>query len=649
MVQIEKVSLEDINLIRPAPATDSIVEGQTIYVHIRTTATNEQWINLRFQVDDDNVLDFLDNGFQSNNLHQGVGEGSLKRLFHVPTGETTRTFRINTKADPKKCRDGRIKVTLSPGKPGTGERRDEYRLPTSAFGSARSKTIEVKDAGPCPTISIDPDAALERDGVAEGGAFDFTLKRINPRRNDPKVTLNWEVVDDRSRDFLPAAEQGRKSYDLPAYAIGDGGAINVEHDARVQTRFDPQSGSGTVTVKLLEGDYYLGTKTTLTVPVKDDPDYAGRVLSVPDLTVAEDTQLNKSGQEGLSNFSLPMRLEGNIGTSAVEPSVRASFANGGGCQATATAQDLAAGSSGALNKTPRTNFPDPQVINWIKSNPSLRERRLLISLMNDEFHEGDEILCVRLDQPKSIKLPGGASEYFVTVTITDDDPAPTLSIDAPTVDEGDSHLYYKVTLTNPPDGKPVTLNYTDTGNGTAKSGEDYKSLDNGTITFPVINIDSAPRSQELFVEIIDDDIVEEDETVAVRFRQARNADFKDGARGVTARGTIIDNDARRPEVRLREAAPGAGPVVVREGGTAVFHADLYVFKDDKWQIGTHGKGIVLNWAIAGINGALPGNDDFPASFVSTSYDDTRTANIAVGQTSVTLNVPTRSDGADEPT
>ncbi|MCY4190723.1 MAG: hypothetical protein OXC54_05645 [Rhodospirillaceae bacterium] len=53
----------------------------------------------------------------------------------------------------------------------------------------------MRDAGRCPVIFIDPAPALERDGVTEGAAFDFTLKRINPKINDPQVCLNWEVVD----------------------------------------------------------------------------------------------------------------------------------------------------------------------------------------------------------------------------------------------------------------------------------------------------------------------------------------------------------------------------------------------------------------------------------------------------------------------
>ncbi|MCY4278362.1 MAG: hypothetical protein OXE81_11105, partial [Gammaproteobacteria bacterium] len=513
-------------------------------------------------------------------------------------------------------------------------------------------TIPVRDAGPCPTISIEPDAALERDGVTEGGAFDFTLKRIFPKLNDPEVRLNWEVVDASSRDFLPSAEEGRKSHDLPAYAIGDGGARNVEHEARVQTRIDPRSGSGTVTIKLLEGDYYLGTKTTLTVPVKDDTGYAERVLSVPDLKVAEDHSYRyPGGLADIPGFQLPILLSGDISTSATPPSVRMSFvSSGGGCEATANPQDLGEWNSGTSDYQPRQDYPAPVVFSWDSSIQS-RERIFRGVLTNDKYHEGDEILCLKLDQPNSLKLPGGVSEHFATVTITDDDPAPTLSIHPQSGAEHKtraSALTFIVTLVNPPAGKAVTLKYKDTGNGTAKSGVDYTAVANGTITFAA-DAGDVPQARTISVDIIDDDIVEEDETVALRFSQAQNADFKDGARGVTIRGVITDNDSHKPEVRLREAAPGAGPVVVQEGGTAVFHADLYVFKDDKWQIGTHGNRIELTWAIAGINGASPGDDDFPASFVSASYDATRTASIAAGQTSVTLNVPTRSDGADEPT
>ena len=643
LVEIEKVTLEGSTT---ALSSTGFVEGQAILVHIRATSRDEGYKRVRFYIAEGFVLDFLDRGNNANNPHTGVGEGTNKRQFFFKRGESTHTIKINTKEDPAKCKDGSIFFSLL-----DGEREDqnpgwsEYRIPTSNLNAERQRTIPVRDAGPCPVISIDPDPALERDGVTEGGAFDFTLKRISPKINDPGVRLNWEIVESSARDFLPAVEEGRKSHDLGAYAIGDGGPLNAEHEASVQTRLDPGSGSGTVTVRLLGGDYYLGTKTKLTVPVKDDTGYAGRVLRINDIKVAEDHRY-RVGQSYVQGFRLPIQLSGDISKSATNPSVRVSLVNsGGGCQATARARDLGQLGPGSTI-LPRATFPAPVVLEWDRRHPEAREQAFTSLLMNDQFHEGDETLCVKFDQPKSLKLPGDAQEYFATVTITDDDPAPSVTVDTPSAAEGDGKLDFTVTLTNPPDGKNVTLHYSDTSKGSATSGTDYTALRNGLITFFAGGSDK-PKKRVVSVTLTDDGAVEDDETVALRFSHAENADFPNRARGVTVRGVITDNDSHKPQVRLREAAPGAGPVVVREGGTAVFHADLWVYKNDKWQIGTHSNAIELDWAIAGVGGASISNDDFPASFVFTSYDETRTASIGAGKTSVALEVPTRSDGADE--
>jgi len=164
-------------------------------------------MKLRFEVDDDDALDFLSKGFHSNNAHEGVGDnGPFTRQFRVPKGTATHTIKIDTKVDPKKCRDGQIKITLVDGDTENDGNQGNYNFPL--LGSAPKETIPVRDDGPCSTISIDPDPALERDGVTEGGVFDFTLRRVNPINNEPQVRLNWEVVDDGSLDVLPAAQEG---------------------------------------------------------------------------------------------------------------------------------------------------------------------------------------------------------------------------------------------------------------------------------------------------------------------------------------------------------------------------------------------------------------------------------------------------------
>ena len=353
-VRIDRVTLDGSTTRIPLAG---IFEGQTIRVWIRVDAPKERHMKLRFKVDDDPNLDFLNKGYEKNDPHEGVGEGTLTRLFYFPSGTSSHTIKIDTKVDPKKCRDGQIKITLVEGDTEKGGNQGNYKFPPGSGelpGARTRTTIPVRDAGPCSTISIDPDQALERDGITEGGALDATLKRVSPKLNEPKVTLNWEVVDDAGRDFLPVAEEGRKSHDLPAYVIRFGGPQNAEYEAQVQTRIDPGSGGGTVTVRLLESDYYLGTKTTLVVPVKDDTGYTGRVLSIPDPKVAEDHSY-RVGLSYTNGLQLPVQLSDDMGNSATNPSVRVSLVDsGGGCEATASAQDLR-----RMGAVPR---PDPPAI-----------------------------------------------------------------------------------------------------------------------------------------------------------------------------------------------------------------------------------------------------------------------------------------------
>ncbi len=627
-----------VYLLPPSSTANSAVtEGNAIIPKVRAyriAPSRSQTFNLKYRVDDHPTLDLIDT------RHEGI-----KRLqfnsnsFDAASAPVKNLWRIPTKPDAR-CKDGYITITL------LGSYNNNLPFDVGRNGRPKSLSIPVRDDGKCPVISIEPDPALERNGVTEGGAFDFTLKRINPKINDRKVRLNWEVVDDSSHDFLPGTAEGRKSHELRAYAAGDSGFLGARHDTRVQTRIDPGSDDGAVTVRLLASEYYnLGTKTTLTVPVKDDTGYAARVLEVQDLTVAEnELEILSLFAQSQTGFRLPMFLEGNIATSAEDPSVRVSFVNsGGGCKATANAQDLATWAV-ATGYTPRTSWPAPKVITWDVSRPEVRSPSLWQFLMDDNYHEGNETLCVRFDQPRSLKLPGGVNEYFATVTIENDDPAPTITIDSPRAAEDGDTLDFTVTLTNPPQGKDVTVRYRDTGRGSATSGTDYTALADGVLTFPA-DAGDAPQEETVKVALLDDRVVEDDETVVLRFSRVENADFRDGARGATTRGTISDDDAHKPHLRLREAAPGAGPVAVQEGQTAVFHVDILVYKDGKWQVGALDDKVVLSWYVTA-------DDEDTASGFSRSdffgYPNTlSTLKIPAGNTGTTLEVRSLVDQSDE--
>ena len=123
-----------------------------------------------------------------------------------------------------------------------------------------------------------------------------------------------------------------------------------------------------------------------------------------------------------------------------------------------------------------------------------------------------------------------------TVTLTDDDAAPTVSIDSPSVNEGDSgskDLTFTVWL-SPASGKEVTVDYADARTGTATSGTDYTAITSGTLTFP-----EGTTRREITVSVTGDVLDEVDETVVVTLSNAGNATIGTA----TGTGTITDDDS----------------------------------------------------------------------------------------------------------
>ena len=632
------------------PQGFSVTEGGTATIKVRlrkrkaASSYADPNATVRTTISDDPQIDFVNIVYELVGRRAGFGPHSLLRVGETKDGSIE--IPIQRAAI---CKDGRITVSLvAEADVDVDHRPADGRYGTYSF-------LVKDDPKYCPKISLQAlRGDLERDGEIEGGAIVLRLVRevtdADPTDGGP-VTASWQVDDDSTLDFLAETEEGLKTHRF------DASRTRQTHFVEIQTRADSGTGNGSVKVTLQPSDYYkLSGKTTFTVPVKDDPGYATRVLRVQDLTVVEAN--DSADPEAVNQFRLPMQLQGNIGTSPNSPAVRVSLVDSSGrCKSTANAGDLAVQTrltGGGSEYTPRASLPPPQTIKWSKSDPTSRERFFPVVLMDDQYHESDETLCVRFDQPKFLRFPGGVKEYFSTITITDDDPAPVIEVDAPSAAEGDGTLDFTVTLTNPPQGKAVTVKYHDTRKGSATSEADYGALPTakakGVLTFPADQGDG-PQKGTVSVTLIDDNEVEDDEYVALRFTEARNADLEDGASGVTARGTITDNDAHKPQVRLREAAPGAGPVVVQEGATAVFHADIWIHEDGKWQIGALDEDVLIRWWVRddqGSDGAV-NRGDFPAGFSRFDGDRDQSITISAGQSGIKLEVPTLADSSEEST
>ena len=233
-----------------------------------------------------------------------------------------------------------------------------------------------------------------------------------------------------------------------------------------------------------------------------------------------------------------------------------------------------------------------------------------------------------LDEPnKSVTVSGTVSHNGVTrptaktLTITDDDPAPMLSIDSPSVTEGDSgstNLTFTATL-SAASGRQVTVDYTDAGTGTATSGTDHTAIAGGTLTFA-----AGTTSQTFNVSVTGDVLDEADETVKVRLKDPVNAAVSTTAG--TGTGTITDDDAT-PTLSISSPS-----VMEGDGGSAALTYTVTLSA-------ASGRQVTVRYADAGTGTATSGTDYTAITGGTLTF--------AAGTTSRTLSVLVTGDTVNE--
>ncbi len=166
-----------------------------------------------------------------------------------------------------------------------------------------------------------------------------------------------------------------------------------------------------------------------------------------------------------------------------------------------------------------------------------------VPILGDTTFESDETVNITLTSPVNATISDGTA----VGTITNDDPAPSASIDDPSVaevDAGTSVLLFTVTLSNP-SVNTVTVNYA-SSDGTATAPDDYTAV-SGTLTF-----DPGVVSQTINVLVASDLIDEGDETVVMTLSDGT---ITDGS----GTGTIVDDDDP-PVISIDDAGAGEGDV-----------------------------------------------------------------------------------------
>ncbi len=230
--------------------------------------------------------------------------------------------------------------------------------------------------------------------------------------------------------------------------------------------------------------------------------------------------------------------------------------------------------------------------------PGQTTKTFTIQVKGDQLAEMTEAFDVHFESSANVDLVRDTAR----VTIVDNDPIPSLSINSVTVKEGTASgadALFTVKLSKA-SGAPVTVHYASL-NGTAVAGSDFDQT-SGTLTFA-----PGQTTQTVKVHVTGDALHEANETFQILLSEATNATIRTGA----GKGTI-KNDDKAPSLSI-------GDVTVLEGNIAVFTVILSA---------PSGQDVTVKYATA--NGSAKANQDYtPAS---------GTLTFAAGETSKTISV-----------
>ena len=484
-------------------------------------------------------------------------------------GETAKTLTVSVTGDTTDEPDETVVVSLS-------------GAVNAVIGTASGTgTITDDDATPTVTLALSEPDASKPDTVNESGAGNSsTVTATLSGTSSEAVTLTVAATAGANAVAGDFALSSAKTLTIAAGATASTGAVTV---TAIDDTKDAPDKEVTVTATV-SGTSGVAAPSSVTLTITDDDDAPGLSISSPRVD---------EGDSGTGSLEFTVSLGAASGRQ-----VTVGYADAGTGTAT-SGTDYTAISAGTLT------FAAGETA-----------KTLTVTVTGDTTDEPDETVVVSL----SGAVNAAISTASGTGTITDDDGEPSLSIDSPRVDEGDSgsvSLAFTVSL-GAASGRQVTVGYADAGTGTATSGTDYTAISAGTLTFA-----AGETAKTLTVSVTGDTTDEPDETVVVSLSGAANAAISTAS----GTGTITDDDG---EPSLSIDSPR-----VDEGDSGSVGLEFTV------SLGAaSGRQVTVGYADAGTGTATSGTDYTAISAGTLTF--------AAGETSRTVTVSVTGDTTDEP-
>ena len=406
----------------------------------------------------------------------------------IPAGDTTGTIVIQVKGDALDEPNETVIVTL--GNP--------THATVSTVEGAGTGTGTITDDEDLPTATL----ALTPSSITENGGSSTVTATLSGASSQA-VTLT--VSAPNSGDYTLSEN---KVLTIAAGATTSSGAVTL-----TAVDNDVDAANKTVTVSATaSGGNSVADPSAVTLTINDD-DTRGVTVAADPLSLAEADSGSKEN-EGTYTVVLDSEPTADVVVNITAP--------------------------GMVTLSPTS-------LTFTSSNWNVAKTVTVTSVNDDIDNVGDA-------RTGSIShtVVAGSSDYTgvnaasVSVTVNDDEGESTLSIDSPSVTEGNNGtttLTFKVTLA-PASAGVVSVEYADAGTGTATSATDYVAITSGTLTFA-----AGDTEKTVTVTVNGDTTDEPNETIVLRLSSPSNARLSGGVQTLDGTGTINDDDAT-PTVTL---------------------------------------------------------------------------------------------------